>query len=301
MRILRNIFYFSLVNILVVASVSIVISVVSAVLGIEINPQSYMGLLILSALIGMGGSFISLMMSKWSAKRMFGLQVIDPSRASGEQKRLVDTVHRLARAAQLQGMPEVGIYHSPEVNAFATGPSKNNSLVAVSTGLLSTMNWDEVEGVLGHEVAHVANGDMVALTLIQGVVNTFVVFLSHTLASIIANSGSEDNRRSSSMSSFMLYYVFQIAFGLLGSIVVAYFSRQREFRADRGSANFAGKGKMISALQALQGQVNRVMPPQQNEQFASFKIAGGKFGGLRALFSTHPPLEHRIAALQNNQ
>ncbi|MCC6137569.1 MAG: protease HtpX [Bdellovibrionaceae bacterium] len=301
MRFLRNIFFFALVNILVVASVSIVIAILGAVFGIEVNPQSYMGLLILSALIGMGGSFISLQLSKWSAKRMFGLQIIDPARATGEQKQLVDTVHRLARAAQLQGMPEVGIYHSAEVNAFATGPSKNNSLVAVSTGLLSSMDWDQVEGVLGHEVAHVANGDMVALTLIQGVVNTFVVFLSHTLASIIANSGSEDNRRSSSGTSFMLYYVFQIAFGLLGSIVVAYFSRQREFRADRGSANFAGKGKMISALQALQNQTNRVMPAQQNEQFASFKIAGVKMGGLRALFSTHPPLAHRIAALQNNQ
>lgn len=300
MTFLRNIFFFGLVNILVIGSISILISIASAFFGIEINTQSYTGLLIFSALIGSVGSFISLMISKWSAKRSMGVQIIDPQRATGEQRQLIDAVHRFARAAQLPAMPEVGIYHSPEVNAFATGPSKSNSLVAVSTGLLSSMSWDEVEGVLGHEVAHIANGDMVALTLIQGVVNTFVIFFSRVLASIIASSGSSENRRSSSGMEILLYYVFQIAFGLLGSIVVAYFSRRREFRADKGSAQFAGKGKMISALQALQHNVNRVMPAQENEQFASFKISGGKMAGFKALFSTHPPLEARIAALQNN-
>lgn len=302
MKFLRTVFYFGLVNILVITSISIVISILSAVFGIDINYQSYTGMLIFSALIGSVGSFISLMTSKWSAKRMMGVQIIDPRSASGEQKIIIDAVHRFARAAQLEVMPEVGIYHSPEVNAFATGPSKSNSLVAVSTGLISTMNSDEVEGVLAHEVAHIANGDMVALTLIQGVVNTFVIFFARVLASIVASSGSsDDNRRSSGgMTEHLLYYVFQMAFGLLGSIVVSFFSRQREFRADRGSANYAGKGKMISALQALQKQVDRVMPAKENEQFASFKISSGRWNGFRALFSTHPPLEQRIAALQNN-
>lgn len=303
MTFLRNAFFFILTNILVVASITIVLSIISAVTGIQLGGGSIVGLLVFSALIGTGGAFVSLMISKWSAKRMMGVQIIDPAKATGEQKQLVDMVHRLARAAQLPQMPEVGIYHSPEVNAFATGPSKSNSLVAVSTGLLGAMNWDELEGVLGHEVAHIANGDMVGLTLIQGIVNTFVIFFAQLLSSIIANSGNDDdNRRSSGgMGQFFLYQILQMAFGLLGSIVVNYYSRRREFRADRGSANYAGKGKMISALQALRSQVNRVMPPQQNEQFASFKISSGKMSGFRALFSTHPPLEDRIAALQNNQ
>jgi heat shock protein HtpX len=303
MTFLRNAFFFVLTNILVVASITIVLSIISAVTGIQLGGSSLVGLLLFSALIGTGGAFISLMMSKWSAKRMMGVQIIDPARATGEQKQLVDMVHRLSRSAQLPQMPEVGIYNSPEVNAFATGPSKSNSLVAVSTGLLGAMNWDELEGVLGHEVAHIANGDMVGLTLIQGIVNTFVIFFAQLVSSMIANSGNDDdNRRSSGgMGQFFLYQILQMAFGLLGSIVVNYYSRRREFRADRGSANYAGKAKMISALQALRGQVNRVMPPQQNEQFASFKISSGKMGGFRALFSTHPPLEDRIAALQNNQ
>lgn len=304
MTFLRNAFFFILTNILVVTSISILIAIISAVTGIQLNPQSYAGLLVFSALIGTGGAFVSLMISKWSAKRAMGVQIIEPTRATGEQKLLVDMVHRLARAAQLPAMPEVGIYQSPEVNAFATGPSKSNSLVAVSTGLLSTMSWDEVEGVLGHEVAHIANGDMVGMTLIQGIVNTFVIFFAHVVASIIANSGnsSDDNRRSSGgIGHFMLVQLLQVAFGLLGSIAVNYYSRRREFRADKGSANYAGKGKMIAALKALQGQVNRVMPAAQNEQFASFKISSGKMSGFQALFSTHPPLEARIAALQNNQ
>lgn len=300
MTFLRNAFYFVLTNILVLASVSILLTIISTFFGISLNPQSYMGLLIFSAVIGSSGAFISLMISKWMAKRSMGVQVIDPVRATGEQKTLIDMVHRLARSAGLSKMPEVGVYHSDEVNAFATGPSKNDSLVAVSTGLLRTMDWEEVEGVLGHEVAHIANGDMVGMTLVQGVVNTFVVFFAHIVASAISNSGSGDDRRSSSGSSFMLYYVLQMLFGLLGGIVVAYYSRRREFRADRGSANVAGKGKMIKALNALKSQVNRVIPPQQNEQFANFKISSGKVGGFRALFSSHPPLEQRIAALQNN-
>lgn len=300
MAFFRNALYFIVTNILVLLSVGILLQVLGAVFGFTLDTQSTMGLLIFSAIFGSAGAFISLMTSKWSAKRMMGVQIIDPVRATGEQKLLVDTVHRMARAAQLPAMPEVGIYNSAEVNAFATGPSKSNSLVAVSTGLISSMSWDEVEGVLGHEVAHIANGDMVGMTLIQGVVNTFVIFLSHIVASAISSSGSSENRRSGGIGHFFLVQALMVAFGLLGSIVVAYYSRRREFRADRGSAQYGGKGKMISALQALQQQVNRVMPPKENEQFASFKISSGKHRGLMHLFSTHPPLEKRIAALQNN-
>ncbi len=301
MAFFRNAIYFIVTNILVMLSVSILLTVLSAFFGISFDLQSTMGLLVFSAIFGSAGAFISLMTSKWMAKRSMGVQIIDPARATGDQKLLVDTVHRLARAAQLPAMPEVGIYNSQEVNAFATGPSKSNSLVAVSSGLLSAMSFDEVEGVLGHEVAHIANGDMVGMTLIQGVVNTFVIFLSYIVAGAISNGGSDDNRRSGGGSSFMLIWVLQMVFGLFGSIVVAYYSRRREFRADRGSANFAGKGKMISALQALKQQVNRVMPPEQNEATATLKISSGKYRGFMNLFSTHPPLEKRIAALQNNQ
>jgi heat shock protein HtpX len=300
MQFLRTAFFFGLVNILVLVSISIVATLVSIALTGQpgFGDGSMGALLILSAIIGSVGSFVSLMISKWAAKRSMGVQVIDVKTATGEQRLLIDLVHRLARSAQLPAMPEVGIYHSAEVNAFATGPSKGNSLVAVSTGLLSSMSWEELEGVLGHEVAHIANGDMVALALIQGVVNTFVYFFARVLASIVAGNG--EGRRSSG-SEFMLFMVFQIAFGMLGNIVVCYFSRRREFRADKGSAQFAGKGKMISALQALQGQVNRVMPAKENERFASFKISSGKVSGWKALFSTHPPLQERIDALRNNQ
>ncbi|MCB9072721.1 MAG: protease HtpX [Bdellovibrionaceae bacterium] len=296
MQFLRNAFFFGLVNILVLASVSVVASIISIALTGQpfALSGSTLGLLIMCALFGSIGSFVSLMISKWMAKRTFGIQIINPQTATGETRTLIDMVHRLARSANLPEMPEVGIYQSAEVNAFATGPSKSNSLVAVSTGLLNAMNWEEVEGVLGHEISHVANGDMVALALIQGVVNTFVLFFSRILASIIAGNG--ENRRSSGME-FLLSMALQMVFGLLGNMVVFYFSRRREFRADRGSANIAGKGKMISALQALQQQTNHVMPARQNEQFASFKISAGPV--MSKLFSTHPPLAERIAALQN--
>lgn len=226
--------------------------------------------------------------------------MIDPKSASGTERDVLEIVHRMARAAGLSTMPEVGIYQSADVNAFATGPSKSNSLVAVSTGLLNTMNRDQVEGVLGHEVAHIANGDMVALTLIQGIVNSFVIFFSRILASVIAGSNSDGERRGGGGMEFILIMVFQILFGLLGNMAVSYFSRQREFRADRGSAHYAGKGKMISALQALQAQTARLKGAVEPEEdsFASAKISSLKRHDLMALFSTHPPLEQRIARLQ---
>lgn len=305
MGFLRNIFFFGLVNIFVMLTVSVLAGIISYfVFGTATPPMGYGSLLLMSCVWGTGGAFISLMISKFMAKRSMGLHMIDPQSARGQERELIDTVYRLARAAQLPAMPEVGIYESPDVNAFATGPSKSNSLVAVSTGLLNSMNRDQVEGVLGHEVAHIANGDMVALTLIQGVVNSFVIFFSRVLASVIAGSSNSENRRGGG-TEFMLIMLFQTLFGLLGNIVVCYFSRMREFRADRGGANFAGKGKMISALQALQARsshrLQEVAQAAEPDSYAVAKISNFRGQGFLALFSTHPPLEVRIQKLQQAQ
>ncbi len=305
MGFLRGAFFFGLVNIFVMLTVSVLAAIVNYfVFGNSMPTQGYLPLLIMSCVWGTGGAFISLMISKFMAKKSMGLQMIDPQTARGQERELVDTVHRLARAAQLPKMPEVGIYESPDVNAFATGPSKSNSLVAVSTGLLNTMNRDQVEGVLGHEVAHIANGDMVTLTLIQGVVNSFVIFFSRILASVIAGSSNNESRRGSSGTEFMLVMLFQTLFGLLGNMVICYFSRLREFRADKGGADFAGKGKMISALQALQSQSARQLLPAvaaEPDSFATSKISHLNRGGFLSLFSTHPSLDLRIQKLQQNQ
>lgn len=303
MSFLRNVFFFGLVNIFVMLTVSVLGGIISYfVFGTASPPMGYGALLLMSCVWGTGGAFISLMISKFMAKRSMGLHMIDPQSARGQERELVDTVHRLARAAQLPAMPEVGIYESADVNAFATGPSKSNSLVAVSTGLLNSMNRDQVEGVLAHEVAHIANGDMVALTLVQGVVNSFVIFFSRILASIIAGSSNNENRRGGG-TEFLLIMLFQTVFGLLGNMVVCYFSRMREFRADRGGANFAGKGKMISALQALQARSGRQLQEvaAEPDSYAVAKISNLRGQGFLSLFSTHPPLELRIQKLQQGQ
>lgn len=300
MKFLRGVFFFGLVNILVMVSVSIVAALVNILLYGQAFPETnnyIVQLAIMSVMWGSIGAFISLMMSKWMAKRMMGLKMIDPRTASGEARDIVEIVHRMARAAQLPAMPEVAIFDSPEVNAFATGPSKSNSLVAVSTGLLRTMDREQVEGVIGHEVAHIANGDMVTLTLVQGVVNSFVIFFSRLLASVIA--GSSDDRRSSGGMEFMMVMVLQVVFGLLGNMVVCYVSRAREFRADAGGARFAGRDKMTSALRALQAQVKRHTAQAPDDQFATFKISHER-RGLMHLFRTHPTLEARIARLQTS-
>lgn len=291
MAFLKRIFFFMLVNILVMISVSIITSAVCYFLyGTPYPPQgSIIPMVIWAGVWGMGGAFISLLLSKFMAKRMMGLQMIDPSTRNSEERAIVEMVHNLARKARLPKMPEVGIYDSPEMNAFATGPSKSNSLVAVSTGLLRSMDREQVEGVLGHEVAHIANGDMVTLTLIQGVINAFVLFFSRILASIAA-SQFERNRYLIEMG---IYIVLQIVFSFLGYMVVAYFSRQREFRADSGGARYAGREKMISALQALSRQTIKY---EKDDNLAAFKISGSR--SVAALFRTHPPLEDRIARLQ---
>ncbi|PIS10223.1 MAG: protease HtpX [Bdellovibrio sp. CG10_big_fil_rev_8_21_14_0_10_47_8] len=290
----KRIGLFLLVNALVIATISITSTLIFSIFGIQL-PQGAQGLLILCAIMGFSGSFISLMMSKFIAKKMYGVQIIDPKTDRQDLRWLVETVHHLAKSAGLPALPEVGIYDSPEINAFATGPSKKNSLVAVSTGLLRNMQQDEIEGVLGHEISHIRNGDMVTMALLQGVVNTFVLFLSRILASIIANSGNRDGERGSPMTQWMLTMLFDMVFTILASILVNYFSRRREFRADAGGACLAGKEKMISGLKKLQAQFEMIEP--DNGGVSTMKISN-RSSGFRALFSTHPPLQERILRLE---
>lgn len=278
-------------------AIVVVLSIVAQLLGIDVwlaqQGSDLSGLLVFAALFGFGGALISLAMSKWMAKRAMGVRVIEqPSNAT--ERWLVETVRAQAQRAGI-GMPEVGIFDSPEPNAFATGARRDNALVAVSTGLLRHMNEKEVEAVLGHEVSHIANGDMVTLTLIQGVVNTFVIFLSRIIGNIVDRTvfRSEDGR---GPAFFITVIISEIVLGVLASIIVLWFSRQREFRADRGGAALAGTANMISALERLKA-VHHPLPAQ----FAAFGIAsGGVAGGLKRLFMSHPPLEERIAALRAN-
>lgn len=258
--------------------------------GLDIN-----SLLVFAAVFGFGGSFMSLALSKWTAKRFTGAQVIEHPRNAHEHW-LVSTVKRQAKMAGI-GMPEVAIYNAPDVNAFATGMSKNNALVAVSTGLLNTMSQDEAEAVLAHEVSHVANGDMVTLALIQGVVNTFVIFLSRVIGHMVDRVIFK-TEQGHGPAFWVTAIIAELVLGILASIIVMWFSRQREFRADAGGASLAGRDKMIAALQRLQATVKQ---PHLPDQLAAFGISGGISSGIKALFMTHPPLEERIAALQSQQ
>jgi heat shock protein HtpX len=288
---MKRIFLFLVTNIAVMVTLSVVASLLGVnryLAGSGLNLGALLGF---AAVFGFGGAFISLAMSKWSARMAVGAQVIEVPHNSSEYW-LVDTVKRQAQAAGI-GMPEVAIYDSPEVNAFATGMSRNNALVAVSTGLLERMTREEAEAVLGHEVSHVANGDMVTLTLIQGVLNTFVIFLSRAIGYFVDRVVLK-NQEGPGLGYFLTHIVLEILFGILASIVVMWFSRQREFRADAGGARLAGRGKMIAALQRLQSLQEESHLP---EKVAAFGIKGGRPGWM-ALFSTHPPLEQRIEALR---
>ena len=271
-------------------AIMLTLSVVLSVLGIN-GYGGLQGQLLFCLIWGMGGSFISLQMSRFIAKQAMGVQLVDGRSGHADADWLHATIRQLTDRAGLP-MPEVGIYESPEVNAFATGPSKSRSLVAVSTGLLRSMQRDEVEGVLAHEVSHIANGDMVTMTLIQGVVNAFVMFFARIIASVLRNAVDE---RMSGAVYFITVIVLQIGLGILGSVVVCWFSRAREFRADAGAATLAGRGKMISALQRL--QQNTKMIETDHPALATMKISGTR--GWLSLLSTHPPLEQRILALQN--
>jgi heat shock protein HtpX len=289
---MKRIVLFLATNLAVVLLLYVVAEITGLNAWLAIHGGSLGGLLVFSAFFGFAGSFISLAMSKTIAKASMGVRVIGQSADPTEQW-LLGVVQQHARAVGV-GMPEVGIFDSPEPNAFATGANRNSALVAVSTGLLQRMNHQEIEAVLGHEMTHVANGDMVTLTLLQGVVNTFVIFLSRVIGNIIDRAvfRSEDGR---GIASFVTVIVLQLVLGILANIIVMWFSRRREFRADRGGAELTGKGNMIAALEELK----RVHEPLPSQQFAAFGIADGSVaGGLKRLFMSHPPLDERIAALR---
>ncbi len=291
---MKRIFLFLVTNLAIVFVLNIVLHLLgvdrieTANGGLDIN-----SLLIFSAVFGFGGALISLAISKWSAKRMMGVAVITEPRTPREIW-LMNTVQRCAKEAGI-GMPEVGIFDSPEMNAFATGANRNNALVAVSTGLLNNMSQAEAEAVIGHEVSHVANGDMVTLTLIQGVVNTFVIFLSRVIGYVVDRIILK-NERGHGIAYTMSIIISQMVLGILASMIVMWFSRQREFRADAGGAKLAGRANMIAALERLMNRHSEAALP---EKMAAFGISGGK--GISRLFMTHPPLEERIAVLKNAQ
>ncbi len=285
---LKRVVLFLATNLAVLALLSIIMSVFG------INPQSMGGLLVMALLFGFGGSLVSLLSSKWVAKRAAGLHVIERPNSDVERW-LVDTVARQAQAAGI-GMPEVAIYDAPEINAFATGANRNNALVAVSTGLLHNMTEDEAEAVLGHEIAHVANGDMITMALLQGVLNTFVIVLARVVGGFIdsALSGSREGE-GRGFAYYIIVFVLEMVFGLFATMISMWFSRHREFRADAGGAALAGRDKMIAALKRLSlNQGQNTLP----KQVAAFGISGAMGHGLRRLLLSHPPLEERIRALE---
>jgi len=299
MQMTKRIFLLLVVNILVMTTITLVLALLGA--GHYLPEGRLTGLAVFCLVWGFGGAFISLGLSRLMAKWMMGVRVIPPNTSDPTLRDLVDTVHGLARSAGLPKLPEVGIYESDDVNAFATGPTKSRALVAVSTGLLRRMGDREVAGVLGHEVTHIANGDMVTMTLIQGVINAFVLFLSRVLAFVVSQAlRSRDDRDGGGWLQFLLVMVFQIVFSILGSVVVCWFSRWREFRADAGGARLAERENMIDALRALSRLHNpevAAAEAQRAQAFQSLKISGRR-GGFLSLFATHPPIEQRITRLE---
>lgn len=299
MALAKRIVLFLLVNFLVVAFISFLAYFFNLQPFLAKNGLNIPSLAIFCLVWGMGGAFISLLLSKVMAKWMAGLQMIDPNTSDPQQRAVLDVVYALAKKAGLPKMPEVGIYQSPELNAFATGPSRSNSLVAVSTGLLQRLGKSEVDAVIGHEITHVANGDMVTMTLLQGVINAFVMFLARIVAYGISKFIARDDR-DSGPSPFMFQitvFILEMIFMVLGSLVVASFSRYREYRADAGGARLVSPMAMIAALQALKRNLEIKDPNQNQEAINSFKISGTKSGFVQ-WFSSHPPLDDRIARLE---
>jgi heat shock protein HtpX len=291
---MKRVLLFIVTNIAVILVLSIIVKILGVDQFLYANGINYVSLLIFAGLFGFGGSFISLAISKWMAKWSTGAQVIMQPRSDIEIW-LVNTVKKQASQAGI-GMPEIAVFESDSPNAFATGMNKNNALVAVSTGLLQTMKRDEVEAVLGHEISHVANGDMITLSLIQGIVNTFVIFISRIVGYFVDRVILK-NEEGHGLGFFITTIVAQIVFGILASIIVMWFSRQREFRADEGGAKLAGAGSMIAALESLQRSSHEPLP----DQIKAFGISGKpSTSGLKLLFMTHPPLEDRIEALKRS-
>jgi len=289
---MKRIFLFVVTNLAVLALLSVVLFIVENVFGVHLMQGGTGGLLVFAAIFGFGGSLISLALSKWTAKRMMGVRVIENPQSELERW-LVGTVKRLAEQARI-GMPEVGIFDAEEMNAFATGARRNAALVAVSSGLLRSMSRTQVEAVLGHEITHVANGDMVTLALLQGVLNTFVIFLARIIGGIVDRAILRNDRQGSGIGFFLTTMLAQFVLGIIASVIVCWYSRRREFRADRGGADLAGAGNMIDALQMLKRSQGEPMP----QQLQAFGINTGSSAGIMRLFMTHPPLDERIAALK---
>lgn len=290
---MQRIFLFLVTNLAVLALLSVVIFIIEQVFGVRLAQGGAGGLLVFAAIFGFGGALISLALSKWTAKRLMGVRVIEVPQSDVERW-LVGTVKGLVDQAQI-GTPEVGIFEAQEMNAFATGARRNAALVAISSGLLRRMSRSQIEAVLGHEISHVANGDMVTLALLQGVLNTFVIFLARIIGSIVDRALFKNDRQESGIGFFLTTMVAQIVLGIFASMIVSWYSRRREFRADRGGADLAGSGAMISALEVLKRSEGQPMPPQ----LRAFGINTGGGGGFLRLFMSHPPLDERIAALQS--
>jgi heat shock protein HtpX len=296
----KRIILFMAVNLLIVLTISVVTSLLGVNQYVTSRGLDYQQLMVFCLVWGMGGAFLSLAISRWIAKFAMGVQVLEPNTTHAEGRWLVQSVHRLAKQAGMTVMPEVGLYESEEPNAFATGPTRNRALVAVSSGMMQRMDKNQVEGVLGHEITHIVNGDMVTMTLLQGVVNAFVMFFARVIGFAVAQAVRGEKEEFSPMVMFIVTMVLQIFLGILGMTVVAWFSRAREFRADAGGARLAGREKMIGALEGLK-RVFELPAPQEAAQpasIAAFKISGRPGGGLASLFATHPPLDDRIAALK---
>jgi len=296
---MKRAFVFLAVNIAVILALSVLVNLLGLRPYLHQNGLNIQGLLVFCAIFGMAGSFISLQLSRWTAKRAMGVRLIDPNSPRDQAETfLLDRVHSLCQKAGMRVLPEVGIYPSPEVNAFATGPSRDRALVAVSAGLLERMDGEAVEGVLGHEIAHIANGDMVTMTLLQGVVNTFVMFFARIIAMVLDNFlRSDDDRGGLGYFGYiMVVFALESVLFLLASPIIFAFSRHREYRADKGSAQIAGRETMIHALEALQD--NHAMVDRRQSSVTMFKIHGGARGLVAALYSSHPPLEARIKALR---
>jgi heat shock protein HtpX len=292
---MKRIFLFIVTNLAVLALLSVMVFIIEQVFGVRLAQGGMGGLLVFAAVFGFGGALISLALSKWTAKRMMGVRVITAPQSDLENW-LLGTVKRLADRVNI-GMPEVGIFEAEEMNAFATGARRDAALVAVSSGLLRNMSRAQAEAVLGHEISHVANGDMVTLALLQGVLNTFVIFLARIIGSIVDRALFKNDREESGIGFFLTTMLAQIVLGIFASMIVSWYSRRREFRADRGGADLAGTGSMIDALQMLKRSQGPPMPPQMQ----AFGINTGGGGGFMRLFMSHPPLDERIAALQSQE
>jgi heat shock protein HtpX len=292
---MKRIFLFIVTNLAVLALLTLVVFIIEQVFGVRLAGGGLGGLLVFAAIFGFGGALISLALSKWTAKRMMGVRVITAPQSEVERW-LLATVARWAEQVHV-GMPEVGIFEAEEMNAFATGARRNAALVAVSSGLLRNMSRGQIEAVLGHEMSHVANGDMATLALLQGVLNTFVIFLARIIGSFVDRALFKNEREDSGIGFFLTTMVAQIVLGIFASMIVSWYSRRRELRADRGGAELAGTGSMVGALQALKRSQGEPMPPQMQ----AFGINTGSANGFMRLFMSHPPLDERIAALQSQE